>query len=138
MSTVIRAKISEENPYYISKHRFYELKHHCLQYNDWKSQMARTRTKMASKPFYGISHTSYQNSDLVGNTAVIRASASKSMHEIESIATEAGGDIAEWIFLAVTQGKSYTILQAYGIPCSKEYFYKHYRKFFYLLSQNRE
>ena len=40
MSTVIRAELSKNNPYYISKHRYYELKHFCLQYNEWKKAYA--------------------------------------------------------------------------------------------------
>ena len=37
MGTNIRPEISERNPYWISKHRYYELKHFCLQYNGWAS-----------------------------------------------------------------------------------------------------
>ena len=33
MSTVIRPEISEKNKYWISKHRYYELKHLCLMVN---------------------------------------------------------------------------------------------------------
>lgn len=36
MATVIRPEISIKNKYWISKHRHYELKHFCLQYNGWK------------------------------------------------------------------------------------------------------
>ena len=36
MGTVIRAKLSENNKYFVEKHRYYELKHFCLQYPDWK------------------------------------------------------------------------------------------------------
>ena len=30
-----RAEVSKRNKYYISKHRYYELKHFCLQYSEW-------------------------------------------------------------------------------------------------------
>lgn len=36
MSTEIRPELSEKNPYWIGKHRYYELKHFCLQYPIWK------------------------------------------------------------------------------------------------------
>ena len=36
MATVIRPEISEKSKYYIDKHRYYELKHFCLQYKEWK------------------------------------------------------------------------------------------------------
>ena len=35
MSTVIRSKISVENPFHISKYRYLELKNFCLQYDEW-------------------------------------------------------------------------------------------------------
>ena len=30
-----RPELSKKNKYYISKHRYYELKHFCLQYPEW-------------------------------------------------------------------------------------------------------
>lgn len=35
MCTNVRPNVSKKNDYYISKERYYELKHFCLQYNDW-------------------------------------------------------------------------------------------------------
>lgn len=35
MSTVIRSKISKDNPFYISKNRYLELKNFCLQFDEW-------------------------------------------------------------------------------------------------------
>ncbi len=36
MGTVIRPEISVKNTYWLPKHRYYELKHFCLQYPEWK------------------------------------------------------------------------------------------------------
>ena len=36
MATTIRPEISVNNKYYISRHRYYELKHFCLQYKEFK------------------------------------------------------------------------------------------------------
>lgn len=36
MGTTIRPELSEKNPYWLEKHRYYELKHFCLQYPIWK------------------------------------------------------------------------------------------------------
>lgn len=33
MGTTIRPELSEKNPYWIERHRYYELKHFCLQYS---------------------------------------------------------------------------------------------------------
>lgn len=35
MSTAIRPEISQKNPYWIPKHRYYELKHFVMQYPAW-------------------------------------------------------------------------------------------------------
>ena len=36
MSTVIRPELSKSSKYWIDRHRYYELKHFCLQYPIWK------------------------------------------------------------------------------------------------------
>lgn len=36
MSTSIRPELSPKNCYWIEKHRYYELKHFCLQYPTWR------------------------------------------------------------------------------------------------------
>jgi len=53
---------------------------------------------------------------------------------IEDCCKQAGGDIEKYLFKAVTEGKSYAVLNP---PCSKEYFYVRYRAFFYLLDKVR-
>ena len=40
MGTTIRPELSEKNPYWIERHRYYELKHFCLQYPIWKKASA--------------------------------------------------------------------------------------------------
>ena len=40
MGTEIRPELSDKNPYWIGKHRYYELKHFCLQYPIWKKAYA--------------------------------------------------------------------------------------------------
>lgn len=36
MAHDIRPEVSQKNPFWIGKHRYYELKHFCLQYPIWK------------------------------------------------------------------------------------------------------
>lgn len=40
MTTSIRPEISRRNQHHISKHRYYELKHFCLQYREWGNDEA--------------------------------------------------------------------------------------------------
>lgn len=48
MSTVIRSKIVKDNPYYISKYRYLELKNFCLQFDEWDFNDNRRRLIIAS------------------------------------------------------------------------------------------
>lgn len=119
MSTIIRPKLSKSNPYYISKHRYYELKHHCLQYDEWRKALVKESNKSLE-------------SEETDRVATDLAHYSLAMEEVERCCKEAGNDIFKWLFIAVTEGKSYAILVP---PCSKEYFYQRYRKFFWMLDK---
>lgn len=134
MSTVIRPEVSKKNPYYISKERYYELKHFCLQYHDYAHRIALQRNESHFKPFSDISRRSTQLSDKTGSIAVENALYGGYMKMIEDCCNDAGGDISKWLFKSVTEGKSFTVLDP---PCCKEYFYIRYRKFFYLLDKVR-
>lgn len=46
MATVIRAELSKNNKYWISKHRYYELKHFCLQYPEWQKEHSPTKREL--------------------------------------------------------------------------------------------
>ena len=50
---------------------------------------------------------------------------------------EADNYIWTWLLEGVTEGVSYGALAARGIPCSKDYYYDRYRKFFWLLDKER-
>ena len=40
MSVKVRSELSKKNKYWIERHRYYELKHFCLQYPIWKKAYA--------------------------------------------------------------------------------------------------
>ena len=131
MSTIIRPVIAANKPYYISKHRYYELKHHCLQYKEWKEKILEKnflKNKNNFKNFF-IYNNFYSE---VENIAIQNAGLKSQMELIEKCCEEAGGDIANYIFISVTEGKSYATLNP---PCGKEYFYNRYRYFFWMLDK---
>lgn len=35
-----KPELSPKNPYHLSRHRYYELKHFCFQYKEWKKALA--------------------------------------------------------------------------------------------------
>lgn len=136
MSTTIRAEISKKGKWYISKHRYYELKHFCLQYDEWRDVIDGLTA--LSSPSGDISLGGSGISDKTGDTAVKRASMRARMEMIEQAAIAADPDIYTFIFKSVTQGISYEKLIVSGVPCGRDYFYDRYRKFFWILDQIRE
>lgn len=62
MGTKIRPELSKKNKYWIPRHRYYELKHFCLQYPEWKEQYTNlssvTTPKLTDKVFRNIGHHS--------------------------------------------------------------------------------
>ena len=139
MATVIRPEISEKNKYWISKHRHYELKHFCLQYPIWKSEYAALEN--SSIPSSAIEKVPTNNipGDPTAKIATLRAYYSERMKLIERTAIEADSVLHMYILKAVTEGLSYPQLKTkFDIPCSKDLYYDRYRRFFWLLSSNRD
>ena len=137
MATVLRAELSEKNKYYIDKHRFYELKHFCLQYLNWKKQY-NSICELSASNLEGIKTGSF-HSDLTSKYAIEKAYYSKLMKIVEKSAIEADEDLYLYIIKGVTEGFSYTRLKTQlNIPCSKDTYYDRYRKFFWLLNDYRD
>lgn len=130
----IKPELSKKNKYWIPKHRYYELKHYCLQYPRWWKLYNSLEIKMAE-------HSGIRAGELGNPTeklALIRAECKKAMELVERCASEAFPELGKALLLGVTEGWSYDILQArVQLPCSKDMYYEHYRKFFYILSQRR-
>ena len=138
MSTVIRAEISEKNKYYIDKHRYYELKHFCLQYNDWKKAYAACNDSIIFASAIEKLPTSNIPSDLTAKYAVKKAYYGERIKLIERIAEEADDFLNVYILKAVTEGLSYTYMKTkLNIPCGRDMYYDRYRRFFWLLNQAR-
>ena len=125
-SQKVRTTLSRKNPYYISKNRRLELKYFCLQYREWKSYLSDFYLRYGTDEF----------SDPTGEEAIRRKTLLENIALINEISKIAGGEISEYLFKAVTEDLSYVNLKTvYYIPCSKDYYYERYHKFWYLLSQ---
>lgn len=48
MGTTIRPEIDRRSKWYISKHRYYELKHFCLQWHEWREDRKGYRVMVRS------------------------------------------------------------------------------------------
>ena len=122
--------------YNISPHRFMELYHYCLQYNEWKDEL-----KYKCDTVRGIEITdmpiTHSNSDVTQNLAMRRAELNHKCELIESTAKEADSDLCSYILKAVTnEGITYNYLRMVcNIPCGKNMYYSARKKFYYLLSK---
>lgn len=136
----LKPEVSKKNRYWISKHRYYELKHYCLQYKEWKSIYLSL-----SEPY----HTSTVS--MVGNDVEWNDSTSdivlrrnyylNNMKIVEGISENVDLVLGKYIFKGVTDNVGYTYLKnVMDIPCGKDMYYAKYRKFFWMLDkyfQNR-
>ena len=130
MSTLVRPVVSRRNRYWISKHKYYELKHFCLQYPEWK----QTYSKIASNPLMMRAI----EEDPTAAAAIMMDDLDGKMRLIEDCTRQADLSIGGYIFRGVTEDLSFTYLKTVlGIPCERDMYYDRYRKFFYLLAKER-
>lgn len=139
MATTIRAELSNRNPYWIEKHRYYELKHFCLQYPIWK----KAYISLGNFSNKSMDHTMFIATTKIGDPTakigIARAYYSERIDMIERIAEQTDQQLALYILKAVTEGWSYDVLRArFEIPCCKDTYYELYRRFFWLLSRERK
>lgn len=139
MCTNVRPEISKNKDYYITKERYYELKHFCMQYYDWKKALLSLDTLN----FNGVipeflTITRYKTSP-VERIVIAREHFRERIKMIEEAAKLADEEIVDYILLAVTKDIScVALINKYEMPCGKDKFYKAYRKFFYYLSGMRD
>lgn len=130
----VKAELSKRNKYYIPKHRYYELKHFCLQYPEWKKQYLMEGFKMEA----GLIQAKRNNPQ---NRPVEIASFSRGdilekLDKVESCCRLADPALSKWLLLSVTEGVPFTRLKMiYDIPCERDMFYDRYRRFFWLLDR---
>lgn len=129
--------ISEKNKYYIDKHRYYELKHFCLQYPLWEKQYNELMNITKISDLKKSSRTN-KITDYTAETVEKRLYYRERMDVVNKATQDADTELASYIFKAVTQGLSYEALRLQmNMPCSRDIYYDRYRRFFYLLSKYR-
>lgn len=134
----LKPELSQKNKYWIDKHRYYELKHFCLQYKSLKksyeafNELGLTTMHIDRFPKSNIP------ADLTAIYAIKKAEYGAKIKLIENAAVEADKDLYVYILKAVTEGLSYNYLKSrLEIPCSRDTYYDRYRRFFWILSESR-
>jgi len=130
-----KTKLSKKNKYYISQHRYLELKHFCLQYKEWAEELQSLRFQGGGGEEI---HADPQFSDPTAGYALRMVELKKNIEMIRDSAQETDGVLFKYILIAVTEERSYTYLrEVMNIPCCKDMFYENYRRFFWILSAKR-
>ncbi len=124
-----------EKKYDVNKHRFLELYHFCMQYNEWKDEL-KYKTDTVKSIEVTDMPTSHGNGDATASLAIRRADLQRKCELIEQTAIEADPDIYQYIIKGVTTDyATYKYLsQVLGMPCGKDMYYNRRRKFYWLLS----
>lgn len=139
MPREIRPELSKRNKYWISKHRHYELKYFCLQYDEWKQKYNELGAVGTSRIGFNGSSTSSPHSDKTSDAAIKRVEYAYKMNLLERIAQATNSVLGSYILKAATEGLSYNQLSTkMRIPCGRDMYYENYRKFFWLLSKEKQ
>lgn len=132
--------LSQRNPYYLSPPDRDMVKGFARRY-----QSLRDRLEEIGDGNRAISYDAQPHGDGKGTAledlAIKRAAISADIDLIESTCYEVGADIYKYLLLGVTSySVGFDTLRRYdeGIPCGKNYYYKKYHQFYYLLFQKLE
>lgn len=112
MAHDIRPEVSQKNPFWIGKHRYYELKHFCLQYPIWKR--ARSSLDGLSKRPADLQvfvKSGQMKGDPTERCAQSRLFFAERMEMVEQAAIGADPDLYPYLLRGVTEGLSYDALK---------------------------
>lgn len=114
MGTTIRPELSEKNPYWIERHRYYELKHFCLQYPIWKKAYAALDGLSRRPSDLEVFSKKGEISDPTVRCVEARSYYIERMKTVEQVAIATDAELSSYILKGVTEGWSYDILKATG------------------------
>ena len=138
MGTTIRPELSEKNPYWLEKHRYYELKHFCLQYPIWRKAYVAIDGLSSRPSDFAMFKVKSTLGDPTAKCAMAKEFYSERTDMIQRVAEITDPVLGSYILKAVTEGLSYDILKArLEVPCCKDTYYELYRRFFWLLNKER-
>ena len=139
MSTNTRPELSKKNKHWIERHRYYELKHFCLQYPIWVKALASLSLFSNQTDFTEIFIRSGGTGDPTHKAAESREYFIDRINMVEKAAREVDPVLCDFLVVAVTENRSYNYMHTVlDIPCCKEVYYKAYREFFWNLNRLRQ
>lgn len=132
----LRNELSGSSPAYISKHRYLELKHKCLQYPEWKKELAEVDLKLQGG-LISVSGDQIEWKDPVFEVVRRREELHQKCLFVErAIYETCGAYIWEFMLQTICFDKSYDVLSASKhIPCGRRQYYQLYRACFMKLDK---
>ena len=135
----LKAELSKSNKYYIESHRYYELKHFCLQYPAWKEAYKNIDGLQRTNEIVSGSKYSKALQDSTAKCAALRLYLIEKMDLVEQCSKNTDKDLYAYILKGVTTDIPYETLRLkYGIPCCRDKYYELYRRFFWILDKTRK
>lgn len=139
MGTNIRPKISERSKFWISKHRYYELKHFTMQYPEWQKLYRELDGNPSAVQLDRIPASMSGVSDPTARIAEARLYFANRIELVERAAKDAAGEYAQQLIKAITEELSYEKLVLFEpIPFCKDTWYTIYREYFWILDKTRK
>ena len=124
-----------KDKYNISKHRFLEIYHFCMQYGEWKDEL-HCNLLPAGIDYSKERVQTSPNGDSMDQLVARRIDLQKKCELIEQTAMEADGDIYQYILKGATnEYASFKYLKmSEGMPCERDMYYDRRLKFYWLMS----
>lgn len=139
MGTNIRPKISERSKFWISKHRYYELKHFSMQYPEWKKLYRELDGSPSAAQIDRICVNGGEVSDPTARLAEARLYFADRIDLVDRAARDAAGEYSQQLIKAITEELSYEKLVLFeSIPFCKDTWYTIYREYFWILDKTRK
>lgn len=91
-----------KDKYGISKHRYLEVIHHCLQYPEWREELENMTDTVKAIQYGQEGKGSPSKASATERLAIKRAELQEKCERIEQTAIEADADIYQWLLEGVT------------------------------------
>ena len=135
MTTLIRPEISKRNEFWISKHRYYELKHFCLQYPEWKRIIAEY-SYLKGRSVVAKTGKQLEYIDPTLDILEYLEGFQKNIELVEQSCELSDSVLKPYLIESVGYGKTFEyLLSVKHMPCSRSTFYRAYRKVFWNLDR---
>ncbi len=135
----MKPTISKNNDYFVEKHRYYELKHFCLQYPEWKKALDSLDSSLKSPSLSTLPDRNATPSNPTEKIAYARAYYSERIAMVEESVREADADLYGYLLQTVTEGMSYDSLKAHDtMPVGRAEYYARLRKLYWLIHLRRQ